>query len=213
MNNIALVVPEAMNSKQAWNLAQLIQDAETDVRLAKGKFWNRCEHGTRQEICEHFGWEKHTMKQYGTFATEMVKMSSTDSISYSHWNNSRKAGITSEQRPAFLTTAAKEDWTPKTVTAEAIKITGKVTPPTITLAGKSKESLDENRRKPSVVAPGKMHALDAKQIFGLAPLSIKTITIIYKALSKEMHPDMGGSDEGMAKLNEAYEVLKGQRYE
>ena len=49
----------------------------------------------------------------------------------------------------------------------------------------------------------------ACEILDIAPLStFSEITKKYKQKAKEIHSDVGGSDEKMQQLNEAYEIVK-----
>ncbi|NPA29005.1 MAG: J domain-containing protein [Epsilonproteobacteria bacterium] len=53
----------------------------------------------------------------------------------------------------------------------------------------------------------KIHA--ALEILGLPPLvTLKEITERYRTLAVKYHPDRGGDAEEMAKINEAYALLK-----
>ena len=79
-----------LDDKLAWNVAQLISELEEDTRLAKGKFWNRCKHGTREEICDHFGWSYKSMQEYGYFAREIP--ATAGKLSYTHWRSAKSAG-------------------------------------------------------------------------------------------------------------------------
>jgi len=50
---------------------------------------------------------------------------------------------------------------------------------------------------------------EALEVLGLPPLvSYKEIKQRYHSLSKEFHPDKGGSSQEMAKINQAYKILK-----
>ncbi len=50
---------------------------------------------------------------------------------------------------------------------------------------------------------------EALETLGLpAHVSLKDITNRYRYLASRMHPDVGGEDEQMAEINEAYDLLK-----
>ena len=56
-------------------------------------------------------------------------------------------------------------------------------------------------------AYGKIH--EALEILGLPPLvTLKEITARYRYLASQKHPDAGGDAREMARLNEAYELLR-----
>jgi len=60
-------------------------------------------------------------------------------------------------------------------------------------------------------APASAHLTqnDAYQILFLRPGAPDfVISAVYRALAKQMHPDAGGSDEAMQRLNQAIEVLR-----
>jgi hypothetical protein len=55
---------------------------------------------------------------------------------------------------------------------------------------------------------GEVHTTNYYRILGLTPSATEAdIKVRYRLLCKTHHPDMGGSQESMAKLNEAYAVL------
>ena len=50
---------------------------------------------------------------------------------------------------------------------------------------------------------------DALEVLGLPPLvSLKDIKQRYYLLAKKYHPDIGGDEEKMEKINRAYKLLK-----
>ncbi|MCX8029023.1 MAG: hypothetical protein N2712_03410 [Brevinematales bacterium] len=50
--------------------------------------------------------------------------------------------------------------------------------------------------------------IKAIEFFGLkGKISIKSFRRLYKKKSKELHPDIGGDEEQMQKLNEYYKVI------
>lgn len=54
-----------------------------------------------------------------------------------------------------------------------------------------------------------MSRTEAAKIMYLLPTAPPTvIQAVYRALAKQLHPDTGGSNEGMQQLNRAMEVLK-----
>ena len=82
----------------------MIADADSDVRLAKGKFWESCKDGTRKEICDSFGWKYKVMQEYALYAKEIPV---STGISYTHWNSARMAGALKDERPALLENLVK----------------------------------------------------------------------------------------------------------
>ncbi len=202
----------------AWNIAEFINQADENVRLAKGKFWNLCEHGSRKEICDSFGWSYKSMQQYALFAKEIPF---ENGISYTHWDTVRKAGVSSTDRPKLLQKASDKGWTPKQL-KESLKkkkkhktthitcddiIAGEDDPdgPDINPAGKL-------GRPPTDTELGnKLTMSDACELLGLSTLTWiteETLNVLYRHYSKQDHPDKGGTQEAMDKLNKAKDKLK-----
>ena len=51
-------------------------------------------------------------------------------------------------------------------------------------------------------------------LLGLTPdAEMEVIRVAYKALAKKLHPDLGGSEEAMRRLNEAYGMICSERGE
>ena len=65
-----------------------------------------------------------------------------------------------------------------------------------------------NFRNPSVNTCQCRNDPDAARLFILPTAPLPVVTAVYRALSKELHPDCGGSDDEMQELNSAYERLK-----
>ena len=221
-----------LDGELAWNVAQFISDVESDVRLAKGKFWNRCKHGTREDICDNFGWSYRTMQEYGYYATEIP---ATAGISFTHWRNAKDAGLKAADRPEWLQQAADNKWTPKELKGEVVEhqktvvkeikgrnlkrdIKNKVVPKDTTL-----EDYDERRHKAydeevnwgrSIPRKTSTHMTlaEACEVFGLSQISWmteETLDILYKGYSRILHPDVV-KDDGVAMqlINRAKEVIK-----
>ena len=216
-----LETDQTIDGELAWNLAQLIADAEDNIQLAKGKFWNRCERGTREEICDHFGWRYKTMADYAMFAKEMVDFEQVRNITYNHYLKLRVGGISKDSRPAWLQRASDNEWTPKQLT-DAIKKETKTDDTEIPIAETEefKESLENSlngdtedtgsRSTTSTAArlTKKVSVGEAKRMFGIDPLTQETIDVLYKHLSKKYHPDKGGSTEAFNTLGECKERLE-----
>lgn len=50
--------------------------------------------------------------------------------------------------------------------------------------------------------------MEAIKFFGLKDrVSIRSLKRIYRSMSKDIHPDVGGSEDSMKKLNEYYKTL------
>jgi hypothetical protein len=220
----------------AWNVAQLISDADDDVRLAKGKFWNACKDDNRYDICDAFGWKPATMKEYGQYANEIKLVGDRlRLLSYTHWRNARDSGIGAADRPEWLQRAADNQWTPKQLT-DAVAEERRKRVDVIIEEGKkegvfSEDTTAENYKEKSrqegkkraeeygrtfVNAPPKtstdMTFAEACEFVGLSPvrwIAKDTLDIIYRGYAKIMHSDTGnGNDNDMAKLNKAKEILK-----
>jgi hypothetical protein len=226
-----------IDGELAWNVAQLISDADDDVRLAKGKFWNRCKHGTREEICDHFGWNYNSMRRYSKYANAMDSISA-DRIGYPHFLRIEEGGVPLSATPEWLQRAADNGWTPKQLTRAVVDDRRQRVDDTIKSKKESGE-LPENATQESIVEDTKKSAreradeigvkyreipktqeekstgmtmVEACEFLGLATLAWiaeDTLEFIYKGYAKQLHPDRNGNTgEGMQRLNAAHEILK-----
>jgi len=204
-----LEVPDSLANSGAWKVAKYIATAEGDVRLAKGKFWNACEHGARKEICDFFGWKYSTMSKFAMFAKEVL--SGSGKITYTLFEASMSAGVKKADRPAILRKAIDNCWTPKQLTEEVNKTKApKKKPRIINVTPEQAEENKQRREQEAEVEAVKqgMTQDQAKEILGISPLTAETLAIIFKAMAKKAHPDTGGSVEAMQLIAEANSTLK-----
>jgi len=205
----SLEVPDSLANSGAWKVAKYIVTAESDVRLAKGKFYNACERGTREDICNYFGWKYSAMAEYAMFANESLAIAKK--TTFTHWKNAKRAGVKKADRPAILREAIDKCWTPKQLTAEINKAKAPKKPTRIIeVTPEQLADTQERIKKGGEVEAVKvgMTQATAKEILGISPLTAETLAIIYKALAKKAHPDAGGTVESMQAISEANTVLK-----
>ena len=204
-------MPEKMNKDIAWNIAQMIEDAESDVRLAKGKFWNRCEHGTREEICDHFGWKYEGMRKYGMYAQEMVKIGSNAPVSFTQWQRARSAKVSQPERVELFNKAAEEGWTPEQIDAAIPKVEKKPKVEVFKVNFDAEKAVKEQRNKEQLSNKITMNRREAAALFGLSPvmwISEETLKVLYRYYAKQAHPDNGGNADQMILINTAHDIMK-----
>jgi hypothetical protein len=202
----------------AWNIAQLIADMEGDIRLAKGKFWNRCKDGTRVEICTHFEWNYENMKQYGRFARLRATLSCD--VTFTDWKKLRKIGIVDGDMLEIL-----GKWGPDQTNDEKKAIIKQIKEeyhnrrrqglinaepdPIETPKQKQEKDAAKNTAAKNMTMP--MNQVEAFATFGIygmvTGIDQDIADLIYKYKSKTCHPDAGGSEVAMSKLNEARKII------
>ncbi len=127
MNEMAIQdltsVPDgSLDEASVWKIADSINSTLLDIRYYQGMLWNKCERGMRQALCDKYGWKYANMDQYSRFAKETtgietpISVRERKSVSYTLWDNVRKAGIPSTDRTQWLQDAVDNEWTPKELT-------------------------------------------------------------------------------------------------
>ena len=205
-----------LDGEMAWAIARYIEDAAEDVRLAKGKFWNVCKHGTRAKIASHYNWNDRTTEEYAMYAREIPGF---PGISYTQWYKLKDNGVSVKDRPDWLKKVSDNKWTTKQIGKELDKARTEAVDKIIETKKKQKKEVEQKHQKPyeqtrtPFVAPKKpaITLMEACEFFGLSELSWiteRSLTILYRGLAKEYHTDKGGGNGDMVKLNACHEILK-----
>jgi hypothetical protein len=221
-----LKTDKPLSEKEAEKIADVIAGKEGNVRLAKGLWWNKCKHGTREKLCNKYGWADRTMRYYARYSDEIQNGSNGPvSIPYTEWRKATDKGIKKAERIKLIESSKTEKEFRKKVekaiekkekkensfgNGPTITITddGKDDPETETETGQETETETNQDPESEPVTPDSMDFYEAMEFIGMDPPTLKGVNFIYKGLAREFHPDKGGSPADMAKLNEAVKIIR-----
>lgn len=224
MSVLDLVDEPSLDGDLAWSIAQYIKDVDEDVRLTKGKFWNRCKHGTREEICDAMGWSYDSMARFAMYAKEIF-LGTEKKVAYGKWQKLMDIGVKKEGRSELIQEIAENDISlsdiPKIARpildqqlAESLAKTDADTKAYYDNKKKREDKLNASGKRNYVIPP--QHKTEptmeeACNFFGLPIvgwIGTETLNILFRGFSKKYHTDQGGTNGKMVQLNLCHEVLK-----